>query len=808
MTTILQDLRYGLRRMKATPVFTAAAIATFALGLGVNSAVLSLAHTIFLKPLPVPDASRVVIVDATVPTRPPLYAFGFSHPDYIYYRDHVRTFDTLAAHYGTSPMYVITPEGGVSVTGSVATANYFSALRLQPAAGRFFTAEEDHVPRRDAVAVLSHRLWRQRFSADPAMLGSAVRINGTTFTVVGIAPDGFRGVLGPQDTVDVWIPTAMFNVGYRYCDGLSRDCRMVSMVGRLADGATMADAQTEMTLLAQQIAAAFPETDKGRGAIVRPARGLRINEQTESKALMSLLAAAAALVLLVASANVAGLLLARGLQRRREMAIQRALGASQWRLVQQLLIESLLLSLAGGAAGLVAALWSTDIARGLFRFDLSLDLRVIALGFGIALLTGLVTGIGPALYATGGHTMPALKDEAVGGSRRRVRTREALIVVQVAVSVMLLSAAGLVVRSFLNVHRGPGFDPDRLIVTRLRPSLLAYSAERAWAFQREVIRRLEETPGVLAASPANIPPLPRWGMATAPMQVTAADQVEPLDVATTPVGPRYFAALGVPLIEGREFDDRDGVTAPRRAIVNDTLARHFWPQGGAVGRLVTIGDLSVEIVGVVTTARYRSLFEPPQPIAYFNYWQQDTTASWSHDSRTHIRVAGDASAMLPTILNVIASVDPDVPIADAEPLTRRLDAEFSDLRTTRAMFVTFGMLTLVLSAIGLYAALTFAVSQRRREIAIRLALGADRTGIGRLVVQRGSLVLLCGVAAGLGLSLGVGPFLASMLYGVSPRDPLTLVAGPLILILVALLAIWLPTRRAMALDPLVVLRSE
>jgi predicted permease len=810
MASLAQDLRYGLRRIAATPLFTLAAIATFALGLGVTSAVLSLAHSIFLKPLQVPDASRVVVIDATIAARPPNAAYTLSYPDYLYYRDHVRTFETIAAHYATSPMHVITPDGGVGITGSVATANYFTALRLQPAAGRFFTAEEDRVPGRDAVAVLSHHLWRSRFGADPSILEKPVRINGTTFTIVGIAPPAFRGVLGPQNAVDVWVPTAMIEFGYRYCNGFAQDCRIMSMVGRLADGVTIEDAQAEISLLARQVETAFPATNKGRGLIVRPARGIRMNEQTENKPILSLVAGAAALVLLVASANVAGLLLARGLQRRKEMAIQRALGASQSRLVRQLLAEALLLSLAGGAAGLLVALWSTDVAREFFRVDLSLNWRVIALGFGIALATGITTGLGPALYATRGDAMPALKDEGAGAGTRRTWMREALIVVQVAVSVVLLASSGLMVRSFLNVHKGPGFDPDRLIVPRLRPSLVGYSAERSWAFQREVIRRLEEVPGIVAASPANIPPLPLWGMGSADMQVpgSTSDPARPFEVATTPVGPRYFLTLGVPLVEGREFDDRDDANAPRRAIVNDTVARHFWPRGGAVGSVVTIAGQPVEIVGVVKTVQYLSVFAQPQPIAYFNYWQQDSSANWSHDSRTHVRVAGDAAAMVPTILNVIASIDPDVPASNSEPLSVRPNESFSALRAARAMFLIFGALTLALSAVGLYAALAFAVGQRRREIAIRLALGAERARVGRLVLYQGTVVVSLGLIAGLTIALGVGPVLAHMLYGVSPRDPLTLVAGPLILVAVALLAVWLPARRAMALDPLVVLRSE
>jgi hypothetical protein len=320
MTVIRQDLRYAIRRMKDTPGFTVVAIATLALGLGVNSAVLSLVHAIFLKPLPLSEASRLVLIDQTIPMRPPIYAFSLSFPDYLYYRDHARTFAGLAAHYATSPMHVSMPDGAFGVTGSVVTANYFSVLRLQPAVGRFFTEDEDRIPESNPVAILSHNLWRSRYSADRQIVGAVVRINGTDFTIVGVAPENFRGILR-QDPVDVWIPTAMFKVGYRYCDGFARNCRIVNLVGRLTDGTTMQDAQTEMSLLASQLETTFPETNKGRGVVVRPARGIRVTEQTRNRPVVALMASAAALVLLVASANVAGLFLARGLRRRKEIAI-------------------------------------------------------------------------------------------------------------------------------------------------------------------------------------------------------------------------------------------------------------------------------------------------------------------------------------------------------------------------------------------------------------------------------------------------------------------------------------------------------
>ncbi len=401
---------------------------------------------------------------------------------------------------------------------------------------------------------------------------------------------------------------------------------------------------------------------------------------------------------------------------------------------------------------------------------------MVVAGFGIALVTGLATGIAPALQATRTGALPALKDESAGAGTRRTRLREGLIVVQVAVSVLLLAASGLVVRSFLMVHRGPGFDPDAIAMLRLRPSLVGYSAERAWAFQREVIRRLESIPGVIAASPANIPPLP--GVDWPPTSRFSSRGIRAIRrdafrAATTPVGPRYFKTLGVPLVEGREFDDRDRIGGPRVAIVNETLARHFWPEGRAVGQLRdNRRDARGDRRGREESPVHQRSFSRPSRWPISTFWQQDTTENWTHDSRTHVRVAGDAAAMLPQIQRAIAAVDADVPVSEVQSLGARLDAAFSDVRAARAFLVIFGTLTLVLSAIGLYAALAFAVGQRTREIAIRMALGAARFDVGRLVLQRGAAIVLVGVSIGLVAAALAGPLLAHLLYGVSPRDPL------------------------------------
>jgi predicted permease len=815
---LLQDARVALRRMCQTPGFTAAAIVTLALGLGLTSAVMSLAYALFLRPLPVDDAARVVSVEQTRVDRPG--GWGYSYPDYLYLREHARTFTELAAHYSTAPLSVVTPGGPVSVSGAVVTASYFNLLRLTPRAGRFFSVEEDRVPGRDAVAILGYDFWRTRFAEDSRVIGTTVRINGTAFTVIGIAPERFHGMYPGFDPNAVWIPTAMYAVAYPYCDApLSRSCSGVGVIGRLAADTSTDQAHVEVAGLMRQLEAVYPEDFRGRGALVRPVRGVRFQEQEANSPIVRLLAAAAGLVLLVASTNVAGLLLARGLRRRKEIAVRLAIGSSRGRLIRLLVVESVMLAAAGAVAGLLISAWATDVLRTYFHdLDLSLDPRIVLIGFGVALFTGVATGIAPALQSTRTNMALAVKEGSAGAGRPRSIVRDGLIVVQVALSVLLLGAGGLLVRSLSMIHRGPGIDADHVAIVRLRPSLVGYTNDRAWTYQRNVIERLEALPGIVAASPAVAPP--HWPPRPTQTIRLAGDDGEPARAyltSTTFIGAGYFKALGVnAIVEGREFDERESATGQRTVIVNETLARHLWPGGGVLGSVIAIGaDGPVlvgadrcEVVGVVKDLQWVSALEQPQPMAYLSYWHQNRSNSVSQDSRTVVRVAGDAQAMLPAIQRTIAAVDPDVPISEAQSLGASLDSQFASVRAGRTMLLTFGVLALGLSMIGLYAALAFAVGERTREIAVRLALGASRADVGGLVVRRGMAIVSVGITAGVAACVMAGPFLAHLLYGVSPRDPLAITAGPVVLTVVAALAISLPALRAMKQNPIIALRAE
>ena len=807
---LLQDVRIAFRRMWKTPGFTIAAIATLALGLGLTNAVMGLAYSIFLKRLPVDDAARVVFVEQTRIDRPG--GWGYSYPDYVYLREHTRSFSELAAHNSTAPpMIVGTPAGPVGVSGAVVTANYFTLLRLTPRAGRFFSADEDRIPGRDAVAILSYDFWRTRFAEDPHVLGTTVRINGTPFTVIGIAPEHFHGIVAGLEPNAVWIPTAMYGAASPYCDApLSRACGGVGVIGRLAEATSIDQAPAEVTGRMRQLKEAYPEANLGNGVLIRPVRGIRMLEQAANAPVVALLAGAAGLVLLVASANVAGLLLARGLRRRKEIAVRLAIGASRGRLIRLLLVESVMLAAAGSVAGSLIAVWAMGVLRAYFpNLELSMDPWIALMGFAVALSTGVATGIAPAFQSTRPDLALAMKEGSSGAARPRSIVRDGLIVVQVALSVLLLGAGGLLVRSFFMLHRGQGFDPDRVAIVRLRPSLVGFTIDRAWTYQREVIERLEALPGVLAASPASAPASWRAQPVTpARLPGDSSDPTHAYQVGTALVGPRYFKALGVDVVEGREFDNRDSMNGPRVAIVNEALARHFWPNGGAVGRVIAVGPDRVEVVGVVKDLQWTSALQQAAPVAYLNFWQQDRSNRVAQDSRTHISVAADAAGLLPEIQRTVGAIDPDVPISEPGSLGARLDAEFKDVRAARTMLVTFGGLGLGLSMIGLYGALAFAVGERTREIAIRLALGASRADVGGLVFRRGMAIVLLGVFGGVAACVIAGPFFAHLLYGVSPRDPLAIIAGPAVLIVIAALAISLPARRAMKQDPIIALRAE
>jgi predicted permease len=815
MLTFWQDLRFGLRILAKSPGFTVIVVLTLAFGIGANTAIFSLIDSIFLQLLPVKNAAQVVDVYKTV------NGTGYSqlsYADYLYYRDHAQSFSDLAAQYPTAPINLMVSGDSEQINGSVVTSNYFGLLDLTPSLGRFFLPDEDRTPGKRPIAVISYSLWQRRFGADSEVLGKVVQVNGSAFTIVGVAQQGFQGAIFGIAATDIWIPTAMFRVGYHYCDAFERDCTVVSLLGRLKSGHKIADAQAEMTVLARQLEADYPRTNEGVGVAVIPAQGIRPTER-QASVQSSVLLGAVVVVLLIACANLAGLLLVRNTARRKEIALRLALGASRFRIVRQLLTESVLLSVLGGTLGLLVAFWTQELLRGFYAassegtrqyFVLSLNRIVLLFALALSFVTGIIFGLLPALQNSRRDLVDALKEEGASSSAHRSRLRNFLVVAQVALSVVLLIGSGLLLRSLENIYRGAGYDPNHLMWLRLRPSLIGYDTAKAWAYQREVIRRVEALPGVVSASPEDFSPIRVAGDDESiwlPGHEPAGPELGYL-VSANQVGPRYFETFGIPVLQGREFTEQDHKGTPEVAIVNETLARHFWPDQTAIGRVLIASGHSYEIVGIVKDAQYFTTSQQPPPFLYSNYWQQDTTSTWGEDSRLLVHVSGDPRAMLPAIRKAILEVDSNVPISEDRPFLDWLADEFQPVRMASAFLVCFGALALFLSMIGLHGILAFTVSQRTREIGIRIALGAERSDVGRMVVLQGLSLAFGGALIGTIAALASSRYLASFLYGVRAYDLFVWLIVPAVLICVALFASYLPARRVMHVDPMVALRYE
>ena len=815
MRALWHDVRFATRSLSKSRAFAVAAAATLGLGIGANATIFSLADALFLRGLAVPDAHDVVHVNQTLAGRTDTYPLSLV--DYGYYRERSRSFSGLAAHYPGSPLSVVIDGLPISFIGSVVTSSYFTVLRIQPAVGRFFVASEDAARGGEPVVVIGYGMWQQRFGGTADVIGKSVLVNGTPFTIVGVAPQGFRGVIGGMAESHLWLPSGMFRVGYRYCNAFERGCTIVQMLGRLRRGVTIPDAQAELDVLTRQLAAAFPNTNRDLGVRVAPTRGASV--LSAQSRLVGLLAGAVGIVMLIACANLSGLLLARGLRRRKEIAVRVALGATQARVVRQLLAESVLIALAGGVLGVAAAVWGKDLIESLYgsdyagrpiNFSLEIGWAVLGWTLGLAMLSGIVAGLVPALEGRRADVMSVLRDESTGAGLTRLRLRNALVVSQVALSVALLVGAALTLRSMHVLSQGRGFDPRRVVVLRLRPSLVGHDPQRAWRFQREVVRRLEALPGVESASPSEGIPMfgggPEVDVSVSGRGAIAA--ADSLRVLTNRVGAHYFATVGSRLVDGREFTDRDAAGAPNVAIINDVLAERLWPGTRAVGRSVLVDGGAHEVVGVVRDLQSYSLTDRPRPYIFRSYWQQNDTSSWQEDSRTHVRVRGDPWAILPVLRREVAAVDATVPISEDYALSDRLRYTFQPVRVASRLLICFGVLALTLSVIGLYGVMAFAVGQRTREIAIRMALGANRGDVGRMVLRQSARLAVTGAALGVAAALAGARLLASYLYGVPMSDLAAFVSAPLILIAVSLVATYVPVRRAMRVDHGVALRHE
>jgi predicted permease len=811
MLAFLHDLRMAVRLLRQSPGLSAACIVTLALGIGANTTIYSFADAVLFRPLPVPNADRIVHMYERR-DQPGTYPLAFA--DFPIYRERATSFEALAAHYPSSPLHALIDGAPEAITGAVATATYFEVLQLRPSIGRFYSAGEDTVRDRDAVAVISHGFWQRRFGGDVGVLGKPITLNGRVFTIIGVAPAGFAGVQALGASLDVWIPTAMFGVGYRYCDAFAPGCTIVHFLGRLKPGVPIEQAQREADQIAAQLPASASSAGKTFGVNVRPARGLSAAPNSAERRQLNVFLGSSTLLLVITCANIAGLLLARATARRRHLAVRFAMGASRSRIVSHVLAESTVLALLGGVAALVTATWTTDFLAQFYSydsagrpltFDLSLSVPVVTAAIGLTLVAALLAGGIPAWHASRTDVIAILKDESAAAGTRRAWMRQFLVGAQVAIAVVLLVGATLLIGSVQRALQGPGFDPAQAITVRLRPSLVGYSRERAHAFQRNVIDRLASMPGVVSASPSVFMSLFSAGQV---WPVTTATSNGKIDALWNPVGPKYFSTLGMRVIEGREFTELDRGGAPPVAIVNDVLARRIAPDGPAVGMTIAAAGQSLTVVGVVNDAQYYVSGDAPRPQLFVSYWQSPANDTFMSDSRTFIRVTGDPAAMMPRIISAVAQVDPAVPISETHPVRERVAYIIQPVRMARMMLTASALLAVGLCAVGLYGVLAFSVAQRTREIGVRVAIGASRRQIVVLVLRDAAGVIAIGLSVGLLLAWNSTQLVSSMLFGIAAHDGMAFAAAPLAIIIVACLASCLPARRATHVSPLTALRID
>jgi predicted permease len=812
METMFKDISYGIRMMLKKPGFTAVAVLALALGIGANSSIFSVVNAVLLRPLPFKDPDQLVIVNETV-RRESLEIRPASYPDFIDWRDQNQSFTDIAAF--DSPSFSLTgidePE---RVPGEIVSASYFPLLGIQPKIGRTFLPEEDSTPDASPVAVMSYKLWQRRFGSDPALVGKTVKINERDFTVVGVMPEGFEGVSGGGE---VWVPMMMVSTFSSPPGNITkRGSRWHSVIARLKPGVTIKQAQADMEAIASRLEQAYQGTNKDRGVQLVGAHEAAVGDMRPT---LIVLLGAVAFVLLIACANVANLLLARATVRQKEVAIRTALGASRSRLIRQLLTESVLLALLGGGLGLLLAVWGVDLLvafvgnqiPGYIKPDI--DLRVLGFTLLVSLMTGVVFGLVPALQASKPGLNELLKEGSRGstGGARRHRIRRLLVVVEVALALMLLIGAGLMLRSFQRLQAfDPGFRVDNLLSVRMNIPR-GYTPQQATAFRQQLVERVQGLPGAQSVGLSTDVPLDGNTSAT----LAAIEGLTPPDddirVYVHAISPNFLATLGVPLLRGRDFNIQDNDQAPAAVIISDSMARRLWPGDDPVGkRISTSRDQKgnrvwSQVVGVVGDVKYRTLIrdQNKDPDIYLPLLQNPDRAL-----ALAVRAQGDPSALAPAVRGEVRSLDPNLPVFNVATMRERMENDTARTRFSTLLLGVFACVAMLLAVVGIYGVMAYSVTQRTHEIGIRMALGASRADVLKLVVGEGMALVGAGVAIGLVLAFIATRVLASQLYSVSATDPATFSVVPLMLAGVALGASYVPARRATKVDPMVALRYE
>jgi predicted permease len=835
METLLKDLRYGVRMLLKRPGFTAIAVLTLALGIGANTAIFSLVNATLIRRLPVVEPERLVSVFSGAP------GSVFSYPNYVELRDYNQVFDGLLAWGGITTSFNSDgqTDGADLVTGAIVTGNFFEVLGVRANIGRVISSEDDKTPGAHPVAVISHGLWQSRFGGNPNITGQQILLNGQSFTIIGVTPPEFGGAqLGV--TRDIYVPMMMQAVMRPPRAGYSgemnpdllkvRSNSWLFTVGRLKPGVTEEQAQAALTAIVEQQEQTAPDPNRRRSILLIPVNDGDPTQRGQMISVAQLLMSVVGAVLLIACANVANLLLARASARRKEIAVRLALGASRGRLIRQLLTESIILSMLGGAAGLLIAWWAIDGLKATppppgalpITPDFAMDTRVLFFSLALSLLTGIIFGLAPAWRASRPDLVPALKDEslALDERTRRLSLRNLLVVAQVAVSLVLLIAAGLFLRSFQQAQAiRPGFDAEKLLIAPLNINLLRYTRAQGREFYRQVIERVESLPGVESASLARIVALGGGGSVrgfTLQGQEGQGSQFRSEgggvtvntrnSVSSNVVSLKYFQTMGIASVRGREFNAQDTEDKPGVVIVNEAFERMHYDGADAVGRRLSFSGAQgpwAEIVGVVRDSKYLTLGEEPVPCVYLPLTQNHETGV-----SLHVRATVDPSSLIAAVRNEVQSLEKNLPVANVRPMTETIGSSLYAARMGAVLLGVFGALALLLAAIGLYGVMSYVVSRRTRELGIRMALGAQSSDVFKLVLKEGMTLVAIGVGLGLAAAMVLTRLLASFLYGISATDGITFASIPLILALVALVACYLPARRAMKVDPMVALRYE
>lgn len=821
MNDFLSDLRYAIRQLAQRPGFATAAALTLALGIGATTAIFSLALAALVRSPPVRQPDRLVALYTTCRRGDP--RCSSSYPDYLDYRDRSATLSDLTA-YDWVTASLGDDAGSQLVTTQLVTGNYFTLLGVRPGLGRLIAPDDARRGSARQIAVLSPELWRSRFGGDSAIVGRTVRLNGASFEVIGVAPDGFRG-LHLSGGPDIYIPLlSAFSLGTGFLDDPGRlDDRgsrwIAQLVGRMAPGVTVDQVRAEMLAISNTLATEGPEARGPRSITVDPVSGyiLPTGARTDLQRFVFLLLAVVGFTLLLACANLANLLLSRGIARHREIGVRLALGAGRGRLVRQLLTESLTLAVLGGALAILLAGWALSALGG---FDLpgnvtigelhtGLDVRLVAIAGALSLLTGVAFGIIPALQASRPALVAALRREDAG-ARGRTWTRGTLVAVQVAMSFVLLVGSGLFLRTLGNsLAFDPGFRAEHVALASFDLSLHGYTPAEGEAFTHRLVERIAARPDVESASLGTVVPFQRGGFSGTFVSVAGYEPApdEEMRVDYVFVAPEYFRTLGIPVLEGRGVMTTDDDAGAPVVVVNETAVRRWWPDGDAVGGRLTIAGREREVVGVVRDAEWRRLGETATPFVFLPL-RQFPGRTATVPITLAVRTRHDPAAMLRGIRSEVAALDRDVSLSTLQTMEERLASSLMPQRMGAVLLTLFAVLALVLAVVGIYGVVSFNVNRERRSIGIRMALGAARRGVVIMVVRR----MLAPVGAGLGVGLVAAALLAravrGFLFGIGPRDPATYALLAFLLTAVALLAAFVPARRATRIDPIEVLRHE